>query len=634
MPNNPNGPIRRAQLIVPFGTGAMVNVPGGTSLVISGLDYWFKNVIENSEIDINEFTIEEWRLQRLLDVNHFRLPPDYRERFQWSAEVKNLRLTIPAFRFPTWHFCPTCKTLVQINTFDRGTRGRIKCVECEEKKLTRYLVQVPFITICENGHLNDFPWREWVHRTTHPTCKGKLKLTSTGSATLGGQIVSCECGANRSLAGITSASERSTTLTSTLCEEGEYLCPGGRPWLGSGSEETCNAPVRGSLRSALNVYFGHIKSSIYLPRSDNSKLNSLILQLEEYPYSTLVHTLIDLQLPNEQIASMLVSQHSVSFQNYLDSEIIQALNLIRSDDDIISEQAIESINQPDKPIDFRREEFNVLRNPIDEEVLKIRKTNLSKYDNDIKKYFSNIMLINKLRETRVLSGFSRVYPENDRTIDQEKEMLWKNRDQIQTWLPAYIVYGEGIFLEFNEDLLSVWQNRKDVHKRVATLVERYRKAQEKRRTNIKPIGARYILVHTFSHILMNRLTFECGYSSAALRERLFISEDKQNPMAGLLIYTADGDADGTLGGLVRMGKPGNLEPAIRAAIEGARWCSADPVCMELGNMHGQGPDSCNLAACHNCALVPETACEEFNRFLDRGLLIGDLENYDLGFFNK
>jgi len=103
-------------------------------------------------------------------------------------------------------------------------------------------------------------------------------------------------------------------------------------------------------------------------------------------------------------------------------------------------------------------------------------------------------------------------------------------------------------------------------------------------------------------------------------------------MAGVLIYTAAGDAEGTMGGLVRMGKPGYLEPAVHAAVENARWCSADPVCMEIGTSVGQGPDACNLAACHNCALVPETACEEFNRFLDRGVLIGTLEERSMGFF--
>jgi len=164
-------------------------------------------------------------------------------------------------------------------------------------------------------------------------------------------------------------------------------------------------------------------------------------------------------------------------------------------------------------------------------------------------------------------------------------------------------------------------------------VGRYNEAQEKRNAKARLISPRFILIHTFAHLLMNRLTFECGYSSAALRERLYVSNDENYPMAGLLIYTADGDAEGTMGGLVRMGKPGYLEPAILTAIEEARWCSADPVCMEMGKMHGQGPDSCNLAACHNCALVPETACEEFNRFLDRGLVIGDIDNSSLGYFN-
>jgi hypothetical protein len=128
---------------------------------------------------------------------------------------------------------------------------------------------------------------------------------------------------------------------------------------------------------------------------------------------------------------------------------------------------------------------------------------------------------------------------------------------------------------------------------------------------------------------MNQLTYECGYSSAALRERLYISGG-ETPMAGILIYTAAGDAEGTMGGLVRMGKHDYFEPTLLTAIEAARWCSADPVCMEIGQS-GQGPDSCNLAACHSCALVPETACEEFNRFLDRGLVIGTFRNPEIGF---
>ena len=100
----------------------------------------------------------------------------------------------------------------------------------------------------------------------------------------------------------------------------------------------------------------------------------------------------------------------------------------------------------------------------------------------------------------------------------------------------------------------------------------------------------------------------------------------------MLIYTAAGDSEGTMGGLVRMGKPGNLEPTILSALERAQWCSSDPVCMELGEK-GQGPGSMNLAACHSCGLLPETACETFNRFLDRALVTGSPTNPSLGFLS-
>jgi hypothetical protein len=54
--------------------------------------------------------------------------------------------------------------------------------------------------------------------------------------------------------------------------------------------------------------------------------------------------------------------------------------------------------------------------------------------------------------------------------------------------------------------------------------------------------------------------------------------------------------------------------------------------MDAGE-HGQGPDSCNLAACHGCALLLGPSCEEFNRFLDRGLVIGTFTDPHLGFFS-
>ncbi len=92
MPSSPSGPVRRAQLIAPFGVGAMSTVPGGTSLIVAGLDYWYKNRDGSDISDLEEFKFEEWRLQELLGVSHLRLPPDYRDSFWTGKEAFNLEI--------------------------------------------------------------------------------------------------------------------------------------------------------------------------------------------------------------------------------------------------------------------------------------------------------------------------------------------------------------------------------------------------------------------------------------------------------------------------------------------------------------------------------------------------------------
>jgi hypothetical protein len=130
--------------------------------------------------------------------------------------------------------------------------------------------------------------------------------------------------------------------------------------------------------------------------------------------------------------------------------------------------------------------------------------------------------------------------------------------------------------------------------------------------------------------LINKFIYESGYHSASLRERLYCSTNPNGKMSGILVYTADGDSEGTMGGLVRMGEAGIIENVVLNSIENARWCAADAVCSEIGKRDGQGLEKINLAACHNCSLLAETSCEEFNRLLDRTVLI----DKDLGFFNN
>ncbi|MBD2415313.1 hypothetical protein FACHB389_17720 [Nostoc calcicola FACHB-389] len=628
----PKGPIRRAQLIAPFGVGAMVMVTDGTSLITAGLDHWYEREDGSEADDKSEFRVDEWRLAQSLGVEHFRLPPDFRKPNKGDG-VLNAYLTLPFLRFPQWHFCSACDRLEK---FPLTARGKVKCPECESKKKTKYMAQVPIIAMCDRGHIQDFPWREWVHRSVKPTCNKPLRLVGTGSATLAGLSVRCECGAKRSLGGITEVDGNETRLSKNLVDKSNNLidesdslfyCQGKRPWLGKEDSEHCSRQLRGALRSASNVYYAQTRSAIYLQRGNGGELVSL---LEQPPLSTLINTLSTAKI--EIKSEFIKGQYPLLLQAFSNEEISSGLKTILLEDN--SQSDIDDVEEDDPETRFRRQEFNVLRTERREENLKIRTIKMGEYQPDMADYFSRIMLVDKLKETRVLTGFTRILPETEQPLQDLQSQLWHQPPQKDSWLPAYVVYGEGIFIEFNEKLLHQWLQKHgdEIYPRVQPLVNRYQKIQEQRHLRERRITPRFILLHTFAHLLMNRLTFECGYSSAALRERLYVSDNPNAPMAGVLIYTAAGDSEGTMGGLVRMGKPGNFEPVVRSLLEAASWCSADPVCMEVGERGGQGPDSCNLAACHSCALVPETACEEFNRFLDRGVVVGDIKNRNIGFF--
>jgi hypothetical protein len=458
-----------------------------------------------------------------------------------------------------------------------------------------------------------------------------MRLISTGGMTLAGQKVQVDGGPKRTLAGITNARPdgNDTDLSRLLDSNGaQYLCTGHRPWLGTEDGEGCNRPLRGTLRSAANVYFAQIHNSIYLPRSEDSTIAEAISLLEQPPISTFVEILRGAGIvPTPE---NLRSQYRELVHWYTDHQLERAIETVYSGG---GQQRQQQTLGDDAETGFRRQEYDTLITASDSDQLVLKPADLAKYAPEFSRFFSHVTLVHKLRETRVLTGFSRVYADADHDLASLQAKLRLNPSD-EIWLPAYKVFGEGIFLTLNEDRLQKWEASLDVQNRVAPLLVRYLAMRQARHLRDRNIGPRFILLHTLAHLLINRLTYECGYSTASLRERLYVSQNPNAPMAGILIYTAAGDSEGTLGGLVRMGRPVRLEPLLTRALAGAQWCSADPVCMEMGQSGGQGPDSLNLAACHGCCLVPETACEEFNRLLDRGLVIGPFDNPDVGFFNR
>lgn len=625
----PRGPVRRGQLISPFGPGAMMILPDGVSVICGGLDHWFKHEDGGNEnIDSREYQVDEWRLAARLGVSHFYLPPDYR-KIRRPAPPTNGYLTVPFLRFPQWHYCTRCGLMRQIPLV---TKGRIKCAECEGRGWTRYIVQVPFVAMCDAGHIQDFPWIEWVYETANPPANPPpMRLLSTGGMTLAGQKVKVDGGPERTLAGITNATpDGNDTDLSRLLDTSRvpYLCDGHRPWLGTEEGEGCGRPLRGTLRSAANVYFAQIHNSIYLPRSEDTTVAEVISLLEQPPIGTFINILLGAGAT--PTPANLRLQFLELVQGYTERQLEEAIAAVCGGGG--RQQQQQQIPGDDAETGFRRQEYNTLETAADFDQLVLRSADLGDYIPEFSQFFSHITLVHKLRETRALTGFTRVFADTNRDLNSQQAML-RTAPPNEMWLTAYMVFGEGIFLTLNEERLRQWESLPDIQNRVAPLLARYLDLRQTRHLADRRIGPRYILLHTLAHLLINRLTYECGYSSAALRERLYVSENPAAPMAGVLIYTAAGDAEGTLGGLVRMGRPSRLEPLLERALREAQWCSADPVCMEMGRSGGQGPDSLNLASCHGCCLVPETACEEFNRLLDRGLVIGPFDNPALGFFH-
>lgn len=631
------GPLRQSQVIAPFGPGSMHTDRFGISLICCGLDHWFD---EADQRTIEEFIIDdEWRIQRDLRVQHLRLPPDYR-RSQTGIEIPNIGKTIPFLRFPTWHYCSICGKMEKTALTYQGTGNQKICTVCQQKKSVKNpLVQVRFVAVCEHGHIMEFPWNEWAHQSHSPECRGdSLKLVEHGGGTLDSIVVSCtQCGKSRRLSGITSSSLR--------VDSEEFPCRGQRLWLHDEEGAGCGKPIRGALRNSSNIYFARVFSSIFLPRhpapADKiSPITAEIITVMERPaINGRLDAMLEMGGSHEKIIEKLREHYSLDFKEYLDSEIAAALTqyAISDEDEGQNDESSQS-NEPFDKKSFRFEEYKILIQEWDEPYLMSRSADLSSYSDRIRRCFSRIMLIHKLRETRVFRGFTRLSPASDQTPSELQNNLWLEAPtRGNSWLPAAVVHGEGLFFEFNSETVRDWLEGVagiDVDKRIESLRNNFFEAIADRPgfeiQNVHPV---FVMIHTFAHILMNQLTYECGYSSASLRERLYFSSDKDKPMAGLLIYTAAGDSEGTMGGLVRMGQPELFEPLLQQAVQKAQWCSADPVCMEMGNHGGQGPNSCNLAACHNCALVPETACEEFNRFLDRGVVTGTVENIKLGFFD-
>jgi hypothetical protein len=241
-----------------------------------------------------------------------------------------------------------------------------------------------------------------------------------------------------------------------------------------------------------------------------------------------------------------------------------------------------------------------------------------------------VVLVHRLREVVAQAGFTRfdaATPDIRGELELNVERASLAREV--SWLPAVENRGEGIFLQFKEQVIEGWFHRSDVHDRGRCLEAGFTCwLADHHGSNRKFFGLPYILLHSFSHLLITAVSLECGYPASSIRERIYALPGVGY---GVLLYTGSSDAEGTLGGLVEVGR--KIHEHVRAALELGKLCSNDPVCAQHQPDNTHERRFLQGAACHGCLLIAETSCEQHNDFLDRALVVATLEHVGVEFFN-
>lgn len=597
----PLGKVRRSQLISTYGIGAVIDLEKG-SFMPMGLDDL------EAVTRVRALTIKEARLEAQLGVSHFRLPPVVKELEGTLADPDTLA---PAVRFPQWQECPKCHKLGRegypFELADDGIQLR-----CTAHSGNVYTNPVRFVIACRAGHASDVPWEWWAHqnRDQGVCARPSLSLMSRGkSAALGDLYVFCtNCTTANSVAKI-------FQLTSFA----KYGCQGSRPWLHD-RDPSCSQEPTAIQRGASNFHFPIIASALSIPPVSKAAFQ-IIEDVWEFLRSMSV----------EAVGSFLQGQAE---KWDVDVALLEAAWRERNSFETGTVDLAEG--------SMRAEEYSALchdrDDPIVGGIVPHFENEVLEPEPRIAPWFDLVSAVHRLREVRALAAFSRIdpWPISPERIPQaladgRVAPLSKSR---KSWLPAAEIKGEGIFLRFRSDAVENWIiANPEICGRASELDKRAsRIASERGFEREYTITPRLLLVHSFAHALIRQISVDCGYSSAALRERLYVDEGDSGrpPMQGVLIYTGSPDSEGSLGGLVRLADGPLLNDIVTRTLNSARWCGSDPVCIET--QPDQAGDRVSAASCHCCMLLPETACEKFNRELDRSVLVGAENAAFTGFF--
>ena len=525
---------------------------------------------------------------------------------------------VPALRFPTWARCLGCGLLHPAPWRRRGQAdgpaprrrddaggegegqgGVGRCREC-----SRPLEQAPWVLVHEEGYLADVPWHDLAHAESRsPEQRGcrhdwkapYLRLRETAH---GRQLLCTRCGASATL--------RSGALP-------RYPFPPRtrqQPWLQDPPAESPEDPGWLMEINDVRVHSPSIRTALVIPPESRVQRGTVLDRL--YGNSRIRERL---RKSRSRLSRKgFLRQLAADFRCEPD-EIETAIRKIDRGYPLYGEAVTTGALLADeyralvRAIPDLREDEDFVTRHHTEDWRALRRTLPTGLARRAAGTVSRLVAIDRLKEIMVLEGFRRAGGRlNPPDVTGESG-----------WLPALELYGEGVFFTLDEDVLGRWESDTALRERAGDFAERYVRREGHAPPELDvDVSPRFLLCHTLAHLLIRQLDAEAGYPAASLKERIYCGAGEE-PMAGVLIYVAVADEEGSLGGLMGLAKPERFLRLLTGAFEAASWCSLDPVCAE---QEGHGPGLLNRAACHACVLLPEPCCPYGNVLLDRGFVEG------------
>lgn len=638
------GSARPSSLLYTYGPGSVMDLPQMTAMP-AGLDDWDRIWERRDGVP----SIHAPRL--LAVVKKFQPGVSQLRPFPWApkrnfGDREGEDLGVPARIFPQWLRCTGCDQLGSLSQFSyvntnpfRPDEARFEHRKCPGhngriRKMPSLAVAARFLLACTDGHLDEFPYDWWVHRGEKCSSGADIRPLVMKERNVGkGASATIEC--------------RACSLKRPMNEaQGESgreklpRCRGRHPHLGIFADKGCNQQAKMMLLGASNLWFPATQSVIVMPESETE---TLVTRGDELRAAIGGKKLEKYHQDAERIREELDdvdSRLSTLSEGDLLAAIASAMSPPPSEEERQTDLA-----QFD-PLDLLVPEWNYLqRDPAGshhlDEATGLALTSLGELPPKLKSLgLSRGLAVDSLRKVNALVGFTRI-DDMERANDLPSRLVPLTRSLRAEWAVATEDRGEGIFLQFDEDRVAAWEEGVES----SELWEAHRASHQRNfdarfsetskvvdaDSRFKP--ARYWLTHSFAHLLIREMAMYSGYSAASLSERIYAwkAEGDRPAAAGLLIVTTASDSDGTLGGLVRLSQPEELERIVNRALERAQRCSSDPVCAQ--RVPKDPEDFLHGAACHTCAMASETSCERANRFLDRRLLL-DLPGYGgYGYFS-